>query len=707
MGTLRDFDLADYNCDVYVETGTGAGGTLSKAIPHFKKCYSVDMDLDCVSSARNRFSTAIIAHELSTAALEQWLKDNLSSDKTVLFFLDAHFPGSDYRGKPYDVSAPNAVPLEQELRLIKKYRPNAKDVIICDDARIYTIAEFENGNTEWLQVPGGYQFVYDIFPDATIRLTLSEEGYIIIDRRVESTDFTVKEYKMTLRNPADLIKRVFQKNSCVPPRKLLGLWEYVQEAPEGDILEVGSWRGGSSLMLAASAEQHKPNSHVYICDTFEGLVKVTDKDNFHKNGDFGDTTSKEVVEGLMVEYNLSNVTVHEGIFPEDTGNEVTSTKIAFIHIDVDVYQCYLDIFNWMEGKLVPGAIIAFDDYLIPTCEGATLAIDEYFKDNPNYDFIHDQIPLWPGAVPGPSTIWYKARAIYNPNKIRMIASKKNILVIRPAALGDVIMITGIVRALKQHHPQAAIDVATNNFDVFRNSTRIRHAAPASQFDRSQYDLVIDLEMAYELNPRMHTIDAYAAKAGINPATTDLHTELFVQPEHHAFLTQVGLPEKFVVVHQRQHFGTSRNLPRSFYIELMHKIISQTGHAVVQIGNNDDFTFGSIHGQLYDLTNQLSLHQTAALISRARAFIGIDGGPMHIAATTNTPIIGLFTSVKSEYRAPRNRNAAYIGIASDIECYGCVGNQPAPVTRYECVRGDNECTRKFSADDVITKLKTVL
>ena len=23
MGTLRDFDLADYNCDVYVETGTG------------------------------------------------------------------------------------------------------------------------------------------------------------------------------------------------------------------------------------------------------------------------------------------------------------------------------------------------------------------------------------------------------------------------------------------------------------------------------------------------------------------------------------------------------------------------------------------------------------------------------------------------------------------------------------------------------------
>jgi ADP-heptose:LPS heptosyltransferase len=471
MGTLRDFNLADYNCDVYVETGTGVGGTLSKAIPHFKKCYSVDMDLNCVSSARNRFPTATIANELSTTALERWLKDNLSMDETVLFFLDAHFPGSDYQGQPYDVSAPNAVPLEQELRLIKKYRPNAKDVIICDDARIYTIAEFEHGNTEWLQVPGGYQFVYDIFPDASVNLTLSEEGYIVIDQRV--------------------------------------------------------------------------------------------------------------------------------------------------------------------------------------------------------------------------------------------SAKKNILVIRPAALGDVIMATGIVRALKQRYPHAAIDVATNDFEVFRNSTRIRYAAPAGQFDRNQYDLVIDLEMAYELNPQMHTIDAYAARAAIDPATTDLHTELFVQPEHHAFLAHVGLPEKFVVIHQRQHYWTSRNLPRSFYMELMREIVSQTGHAVVQIGNNDDFTFGSIHGYLYDLTNQLSLHETAALISRARAFVGIDGGPMHIAATTNTPIIGLFTSVKSEYRAPRNRNAAYIGIASDIECYGCVENQPAPVTKYYCMRGDDECTRRFSVTDVIKKLKTIL
>jgi hypothetical protein len=183
MGSLRDFNLAEYNCDVYVETGTGQCGTLSKAIPHFKKCYSVDMDELMVQNGRTRFPNATIELGLSVEVLERWLKSELSTNDSVLFFLDAHFPGSDFHGVPYDVSAPDAVPLEEELKLIKQYRPDSKDMIICDDARIYTSGPFDHGNTEWLQVPGGYKFVYDLFPKAKIDLLYSEEGYIVIDNR--------------------------------------------------------------------------------------------------------------------------------------------------------------------------------------------------------------------------------------------------------------------------------------------------------------------------------------------------------------------------------------------------------------------------------------------------------------------------------------------------------------------------------------------
>jgi len=283
----------------------------------------------------------------------------------------------------------------------------------------------------------------------------------------------------------------------------------------------------------------------------------------------------------------------------------------------------------------------------------------------------------------------------------------NILVIRQGALGDVIMTTGVVRALGERYPGAVIDVATDSPEVFRSSTRVRSAAPRAILNGVDYDLVVDLDRAYELDPSRHAIDSYAARAGIDPVTTDLHTELFVEPEDHAFLAQANLPERFVVLHQRQHFWPNRNLPGDFYIELASKIIGLTGHAVVQIGGGQDYTFGTIDGCLHDLTHQLTLHQTAALISRARAFVGVDAGPMHIASATATPIVAMFTSVRAEYREARDRPVPHINIASAIDCYGCVERLPVPVTQYHCERGDAECTRRFSADSIIEQLKTVL
>lgn len=282
-----------------------------------------------------------------------------------------------------------------------------------------------------------------------------------------------------------------------------------------------------------------------------------------------------------------------------------------------------------------------------------------------------------------------------------------ILIIRQGALGDVIMTTGIVRAIYQRYNSAIIDFATDFPEVFIDNIYINQTGSAADFDRTGYDQVIDLDMSYEMSPAMHSIDAYAAQAGLDANTTDLHTELFVRPNSHAFLAQYSLPEKFVVVHQRNHFWSNRNLSENFYIGLSSKIIGLTGHAVVQIGGEFDYSFGTIDGHLYNLTKKLSLHETAALISRARAFVGVDAGPVHIASTTNTPIVGLFTSVRAEYREPKNRKVPHINIASAIDCYGCVERLPAPVTEYHCGRGDDECTRRFSADNIIERLKTLI
>jgi heptosyltransferase-3 len=47
------------------------------------------------------------------------------------------------------------------------------------------------------------------------------------------------------------------------------------------------------------------------------------------------------------------------------------------------------------------------------------------------------------------------------------------------------------------------------------------------------------------------------------------------------------------------------------------------------------------GKVFDLAGALSLTELAALTTRARAFVGVDSAPMHIAAAVGTPTVALF------------------------------------------------------------------
>ena len=184
MGILAGFDLASYGCNVYVETGTGKCNTLNKAMSVFDKCFSVDLDTELYNAAKETYPTAHLVNGLSTDALEAWLTSGhiLETDR-VLFFLDAHFPGADFRGADYDVDAPDAVPLKRELEIIKQHRPNGKDYIICDDLRIYCLGPFEEGNVPDVQVPGGLSFLNNLVEWKYVSLDYRETGYILIDKR--------------------------------------------------------------------------------------------------------------------------------------------------------------------------------------------------------------------------------------------------------------------------------------------------------------------------------------------------------------------------------------------------------------------------------------------------------------------------------------------------------------------------------------------
>ena len=183
-------------------------------------------------------------------------------------------------------------------------------------------------------------------------------------------------------------ERLVDEYSMCGIGKLNFIWNMVAESAklnDGIFMEVGSWRGGSGAIIAKRLKFMRRDNPVYLCDTFTGVVKAGDKDNRYVGGEHADT-SIETVRELMKKHELDNVHILQGIFPEDTGDVLSDKKIAFVHIDVDVYQSGKDVFSFVWPRLINGGIIVFDDYGTPSTQGMKKFVDE-IKDLPDRIFI--------------------------------------------------------------------------------------------------------------------------------------------------------------------------------------------------------------------------------------------------------------------------------------------------------------------------------
>lgn len=152
------------------------------------------------------------------------------------------------------------------------------------------------------------------------------------------------------------------------------LWLLAKQSAkiEGAILEVGVWRGGTGAILAEATKYL--NKKVFLCDTFQGVVKAGGNDTVYKGGEHSDT-SLDLVSKLMSSLSLKNVQLLQGIFPEDTQAYVED-KIAMLHCDVDVYSSTKDIVEWCLPRMVAGSILVFDDYGFYGCDGVTVYCNE-------------------------------------------------------------------------------------------------------------------------------------------------------------------------------------------------------------------------------------------------------------------------------------------------------------------------------------------
>ncbi len=90
---------------------------------------------------------------------------------------------------------------------------------------------------------------------------------------------------------------------------------------------------------------------------------------------------------------------------------------------------------------------------------------------------------------------------------------------------------------------------------------------------------------------------------------------------------------------------------------------------------------------------LSLAELRALMDRAALFVGGDSGPLHIASTSDVPIVGLFGPTLPERSAPW-RPPALGAAAIDAGPLPC-----RPCDQRRCAPGDFRCLTRISPDTV--------
>ena len=151
---------------------------------------------------------------------------------------------------------------------------------------------------------------------------------------------------------------------------------------EGDFVELGCYKGDTSLMLAGLIVENsveKSAKKLWIYDSFEGLPEKSRRDISALGMDFQagvlSVTKREVKERFL-RANMPVPMIKKGWFSELTEKDLPE-KIAFAFLDGDLYESIRDSLKLVETKMITNGTIVIHDYNNPALPGVAKAVNEW------------------------------------------------------------------------------------------------------------------------------------------------------------------------------------------------------------------------------------------------------------------------------------------------------------------------------------------
>ena len=273
---------------------------------------------------------------------------------------------------------------------------------------------------------------------------------------------------------------------------------------------------------------------------------------------------------------------------------------------------------------------------------------------------------------------------------------------RRSALGDALLITPLLRALRERYPDSSITVSTLYTELFECNPNaravVRADAPLEGFDRT-------FDLQYEHTPELHIVDAYARLAGveIQDKTPELYLGRADLDAADQILRAAGIDvgKPLVGFHLESGWAV-RNWPLERF-RTVARALRARGVQVAILGDKE----GPAADFGVDLRGRTRLRELAAVVFKCTALVTIDSGVMHIATAMRRPCVSLFGCTDPEKRLPAWAMSS--AIYADVVCRGCHHRQrPVPVTTAPvCPFNTLRCMQAIRPDAVLAKLEAIL
>jgi hypothetical protein len=170
----------------------------------------------------------------------------------------------------------------------------------------------------------------------------------------------------------------------------------------GDIVECGTWRGGSMMAAALSlqAEQNLSRT-LHLFDTFAGMPPPCDIDRTVFSGEAASSLLEKADGSSLIwacasiddvranmaatNYPAGRIKFIEGRV-EDTIPSEAPDEISVLRLDTDWYESTKHALVHLYPKISIGGVLIIDDY--GYWEGARKAVDEYINENGLVIYLH-------------------------------------------------------------------------------------------------------------------------------------------------------------------------------------------------------------------------------------------------------------------------------------------------------------------------------